>query len=190
MAKYLKRSCPKCGDYLGIVVPERKPEVPVQAINGHCFKCGYRLAWILIAGKRSAEHKAFCEAAGKAVQGGLLRAEPLIDPFLCLLKEALFSFGFCSESIDCSSHNVSPKPSAFFVFNSSYCAPVVGSETSPYFESDSVPPITVHFFHKNPVGTDVYRQKIIGARPEPRVPCRCNLREVIALTSGLVRPLQ
>jgi hypothetical protein len=50
MAKYLQRSCPKCNGYLGIVVPERKGK-PVQAINGRCLKCGYRLAWVLVRGK-------------------------------------------------------------------------------------------------------------------------------------------
>jgi hypothetical protein len=40
MAKYLSRTCPKCNDYLGI------------AINGQCLRCGYRLAWILIVGRR------------------------------------------------------------------------------------------------------------------------------------------
>src|SRR6266487_3301802 len=38
MAKYLQRSCPKCNGYLGIVVPERKAKMPVQAINGRCLK--------------------------------------------------------------------------------------------------------------------------------------------------------
>jgi C4-type Zn-finger protein len=52
MAKYLQRSCPKCNGYLGIVVPEGKPKMPVQAINGRCLKCGYRLAWVLVLGKR------------------------------------------------------------------------------------------------------------------------------------------
>jgi hypothetical protein len=33
MAKYLQRSYPNCNGYLGIVVPERKAKVPVQAIN-------------------------------------------------------------------------------------------------------------------------------------------------------------
>src|SRR6266404_5575446 len=39
MAKYLQRSCPKCNGYLGIVVPERKAKMTVQAINGWCLKC-------------------------------------------------------------------------------------------------------------------------------------------------------
>jgi C4-type Zn-finger protein len=51
----LQRSCPKCNGYLGIVVPERKVKMPVQAINGRCLKCGYRLAWVLVRGKTSAE---------------------------------------------------------------------------------------------------------------------------------------
>jgi hypothetical protein len=33
VAKYLQRSCPKCNGYLGIVVPERKAKMPVQAIQ-------------------------------------------------------------------------------------------------------------------------------------------------------------
>jgi hypothetical protein len=38
--------------------PERKAKVPVQAINGRCLKCGYRLAWVLVRGKTSAELRA------------------------------------------------------------------------------------------------------------------------------------
>jgi hypothetical protein len=37
-ARYLQRSCPKGKGYLGIVVPERKAKLPVQAINGRCLK--------------------------------------------------------------------------------------------------------------------------------------------------------
>src|SRR5437016_11526332 len=55
MAKYLARSCPKCNGYLGIVVPERNAKMPIQAINGRCLKCGYRLAWVLVRGKTLAE---------------------------------------------------------------------------------------------------------------------------------------
>jgi hypothetical protein len=52
MAKYLQRSCPKRNGHLGIVVPERNTKTPVQAINGRCLKCGYRLAWVVVLGKR------------------------------------------------------------------------------------------------------------------------------------------
>src|SRR5262245_35336703 len=91
--------------------------------------------------------------------GGVLRTEPIIDPFLCLLKEALFSFGFCCESINCSSHNKSPKLPGFGVFNSSSCAPVKSGGTSLYFKSDRVPAIPVHFFHRNPVWTACLTQR-------------------------------
>jgi hypothetical protein len=82
--------------------------------------------------------------------GGLLRIEPIIDPFLCLLTESVFSFGFCCESIDCSSHNESPKLPGFGVFNSSSCTPVKSGGASLYSKSDSVPAIPVHFVHVLP----------------------------------------
>jgi hypothetical protein len=52
MAKYLQRRCPRCKGYLGIVLPEGNTKVPVRAINGLCFVCGYRLAWLVVFGKR------------------------------------------------------------------------------------------------------------------------------------------
>jgi hypothetical protein len=33
------------------VLPERKAKMPVQAINGRCLKCGYRLAGVLVRSK-------------------------------------------------------------------------------------------------------------------------------------------
>jgi len=53
MLKYLYRTCPKCKDYLGVVVrdpPETKREVPIDA---HCVVCGFKLGWKLVIGKRS-----------------------------------------------------------------------------------------------------------------------------------------
>ncbi len=53
MLKYLYRTCPKCKDYLGVVVrdpPESKREVPIDA---HCVVCGFKLGWRLVLGKRS-----------------------------------------------------------------------------------------------------------------------------------------
>jgi hypothetical protein len=55
VAKYLQRSCPKCNGYLGIVLPKLKADMPVQAINERCLKCGYRLAWVLVHGKASTQ---------------------------------------------------------------------------------------------------------------------------------------
>jgi len=94
------------------------------------------------------------EAAADGTAGSFLglaypkgfKTEAIIDPFVRLLKKALFSLGFCCESIDCSSHNESTKHAAFGIFNSSSCAPIKSRGTSLYCESDSVPAITVHFF--------------------------------------------
>ena len=52
MLKYLYRDCPKCGDYLGVVVrdpPESKREVPIDA---HCVVCGFKLGWRVVLGKK------------------------------------------------------------------------------------------------------------------------------------------
>jgi len=54
MARYLCRDCPRCDGYLGIVLREPGRNTPLQAVNGHCLQCGYRLAWIVIRGKPSA----------------------------------------------------------------------------------------------------------------------------------------
>ncbi len=51
MLKYLYRTCPKCGDYLGVVVrdpPEPVTEVPIDA---RCLRCGFQLAWEVVQGK-------------------------------------------------------------------------------------------------------------------------------------------
>jgi hypothetical protein len=54
MVKYLARSCPRCRGYLGIVLRKPGRNIALQAINGHCLECGYRLAWILVRGRRVA----------------------------------------------------------------------------------------------------------------------------------------
>ena len=48
MARYLARACPRCNGYLGIVLREPGRNVPLQAVNGHCLGCGYRMSWIVI----------------------------------------------------------------------------------------------------------------------------------------------
>ena len=53
MAKYLARNCPRCNGYLGIVLREPGRNVPLQAVNGHCLGCGYRMSWIVIRGGQS-----------------------------------------------------------------------------------------------------------------------------------------
>src|SRR5882724_7000464 len=49
---HLRASGARCNGHLGIVLHEPCRNVPLQAVNGHCLGCGYRLAWILIRGKR------------------------------------------------------------------------------------------------------------------------------------------
>jgi len=52
MLKYLYRTCPKCKDYLGVVVrdpPESKREVPIDA---HCVVCGFNLGWKVVLGSK------------------------------------------------------------------------------------------------------------------------------------------
>ncbi len=57
MLKYLYRTCPKCKDYLGVVVtdpPEPMREVPIDA---HCVVCGFKLGWRLVLGKKHVKPK-------------------------------------------------------------------------------------------------------------------------------------
>jgi len=57
MAKYLARSCPRCNDYLGIVMRKPARNSPLQAINGRCLMCGYRLAWLVVRGRKGTSRK-------------------------------------------------------------------------------------------------------------------------------------
>ncbi len=57
MLKYLYRTCPKCKDYLGVVVPdppEPEREIPIDA---HCVVCGFKLGWKLVLGKKHVKAK-------------------------------------------------------------------------------------------------------------------------------------
>jgi len=52
MLKYLYRTCPKCKDYMGVVVPdppEPEREVPIDA---HCVVCGFMLGWKVVLGNK------------------------------------------------------------------------------------------------------------------------------------------
>ncbi len=53
MLKYLYRTCPKCGDYLGVVVPDPPGPMSEIPIDAHCVVCGFKLGWRLVLGKRS-----------------------------------------------------------------------------------------------------------------------------------------
>ena len=52
MARYLYRTCPKCKDYLGVVVPEPPEPVTEVAIDAHCAVCGFKLDWKVVLGQR------------------------------------------------------------------------------------------------------------------------------------------
>jgi hypothetical protein len=47
-------SCLRCNGYVGIILHKPGRNTPLQAVNGHCLRCPYRMAWIVIRGGRSA----------------------------------------------------------------------------------------------------------------------------------------
>ena len=53
MARYLTRVCPRCNGYVGIIMREPGSNVPVQAVNGRCTRCSYRMAWAVIRGRNT-----------------------------------------------------------------------------------------------------------------------------------------
>jgi hypothetical protein len=52
MERYLTRVCPRCAGHVGVIVREPGSNTQLRAVNGHCVRCGYRLAWIVIRGNR------------------------------------------------------------------------------------------------------------------------------------------
>ena len=62
LARYLARSCPRCNGYVGITIREPRRNVPLQTVNGRCSRYSYRMAWIVIRGKR-AERDKICNAS-------------------------------------------------------------------------------------------------------------------------------
>ncbi len=52
MARYLYRTCPKCGDYLGVVVPQPKEPVQEIPIDATCLRCGYKMLLKVVLGNR------------------------------------------------------------------------------------------------------------------------------------------
>jgi len=52
MLKYLYRTCPKCKDYLGVVVPDPPEPMREVPIDARCVVCGFKLAWKVVLGKR------------------------------------------------------------------------------------------------------------------------------------------
>src|SRR5262245_52824668 len=65
MARYLPRTCPKCGSYLGVVLLRfgwKSRETPV---NGLCALCGYSFKWILIDGGIEADLHSYNRACAQ-----------------------------------------------------------------------------------------------------------------------------
>lgn len=52
MTRYLARSCPRCGDYLGVVVPQPPEPTREIPIHARCLKCGFKLPWKVIQGTK------------------------------------------------------------------------------------------------------------------------------------------
>ena len=59
MAKYLYRTCPKCNDYLGVVVPEPPEPAKEVLIDARCLRCGFKLDWKVVMGKGSSLRSAY-----------------------------------------------------------------------------------------------------------------------------------
>jgi hypothetical protein len=43
----------RCNGYVGIVIREPGRNVRLQAANGRCTRCPYRMSWIVIKGERT-----------------------------------------------------------------------------------------------------------------------------------------
>ena len=57
MARYLYCRCPRCSGYGRLVMREPERALPLQAVNGHCLRCSYRLAWIVVRGNSQSKRK-------------------------------------------------------------------------------------------------------------------------------------
>ncbi len=57
MLKYLYRTCPKCGDYLGVIVPDPPEPMKEIQIEATCLRCGFKLGWKLVLGKKHVKAK-------------------------------------------------------------------------------------------------------------------------------------
>ena len=52
MVRYLYAHVLAVNGYVGIVIREPGRNTPLQAVNGHCVRCRYRMAWIVITGEK------------------------------------------------------------------------------------------------------------------------------------------
>jgi hypothetical protein len=66
MIKYLSRACPRCKDRFRILVLPHTEKTINQVVDGYCWRCGYELHWLSLAGGMGATHN-------KVVNGPWLR---------------------------------------------------------------------------------------------------------------------
>jgi hypothetical protein len=52
MVRDLARACPRCNGPVKLTLREPGRNTRLQAVNGHCLRCAYRFAWIVIRGNR------------------------------------------------------------------------------------------------------------------------------------------
>jgi len=52
MAKYIPHTCPKCGGYLGVIIPEPQEPTKEIPIDAKCSRCGFNLLWKIFTGNR------------------------------------------------------------------------------------------------------------------------------------------
>ena len=52
MAKYISRRCPRCHDYVGIVIGESLNQAKVVPVIGHCMRCSYQFRWKLVTTRK------------------------------------------------------------------------------------------------------------------------------------------
>jgi len=48
MARWFARACPRCNGYVWISIRQPESDLLLQAVNGRCVRCQYRLAWVVI----------------------------------------------------------------------------------------------------------------------------------------------
>jgi hypothetical protein len=53
MAKYVTRTCPRCGDIFGVTLGDRTPHAVALPVTGWCTRCGYEIDWKLVFGSGS-----------------------------------------------------------------------------------------------------------------------------------------
>lgn len=54
VAKYLARTGPECSDYLGVIIPQSERPNGEISVIGTCLRCGYKLTWKVLPGKKPA----------------------------------------------------------------------------------------------------------------------------------------